>query len=274
MEFAGIVQLYDVLKEQVLTYLITLPRAYAFLITSQLLSAQVMPRVARNVVIMVLAAPLVPGLQAQAQAITADLPVFMAYFAKEVVLGFVLGYLVFWMFWCVQAAGTYIDNQRGTAIASSIDPLQGHEASPMGLLFSQAFVTYFFALGGFLVVIGLLYESYAQWPVNQLVPIGRDASFPALILEVLDRGMMLAILLSAPVVVIMFLAEFALAMISRFAPQIQVFILAMPIKSAVAMLILLFYLPIMMGHAAEEQTMVEIFFDRFYEILRVGAERP
>ena len=32
----------------------------------------------------------------------------------------------------------------------------------------------------------------------------------------------------------MFLAEFALAMISRFAPQIQVFILAMPIKSALA----------------------------------------
>lgn len=274
MEFAGIVLLYDALKEQVLTYLIALPRAYAFLITSQLLNAQVMPRLARNVVIMVLAAPLVPGLQAQAQAITGNLPVFMAYFAKEVVLGFVLGYLVFWMFWCVQAAGTYIDNQRGTAIASSIDPLQGHEASPMGLLFSQAFVTYFFALGGFLVVIGLLYESYTQWPVDRLIPIGRDASFPALILEVLDRGMMLAILLSAPVVVIMFLAEFALAMISRFAPQIQVFILAMPIKSAIAMLILLFYLPIMMGHAADEQTMVEVFFDRFYEILRVGAERP
>jgi type III secretion protein T len=274
MEFAGITLLYDVFKEQVLTYLLALPRAYAFLISSQLLNAQVIPRLARNVVIMVLTAPLVPGLQGQADQLTAEVSIFMVYFAKEVVIGFVLGYLVFWMFWAVQAAGTYIDNQRGTAIASSIDPLQGHEASPMGLLFSQAFVTYFFALGGFLVVLGLLYASYTQWPIDQLLPIGRDASFPALMLEILDRGTMLAILLSAPVVVIMFLAEFALAMISRFAPQIQVFILAMPIKSAIAMLILLFYLPIMMDHAVGEQSMVDSFFDRFYEILRVGAERP
>ncbi|PLL11173.1 EscT/YscT/HrcT family type III secretion system export apparatus protein [Tabrizicola sp. TH137] len=274
MEFAGVVLLYEAFRDQVLAYLMALPRAYAFLIASQLLNPQVMPRIARNVVIMVLTAPLVPGLQAEAQVFTADVPSFMVYFAKEVAIGVVLGYLVFWMFWAIQAAGTYIDNQRGTAIASSIDPLQGHEASPMGLLFSQAFVTYFFALGGFLVVLGLLYESYAQWPVDRLLPIGRDASFPALMLEILDRGTMLAILLSAPVVVIMFLAEFALAMISRFAPQIQVFILAMPIKSAIAMLILLFYLPIMMDHAVGEQAMVEVFFDRFYEILRVGAERP
>ena len=38
----------------------------------------------------------------------------------------------------------------------------------------------------------------------------------------------------------MFLAEFALAMVSRFAPQIQVFILAMPIKSILAIFVLIF----------------------------------
>lgn len=93
-------------------------------------------------------------------------------------------------------------------------------------------------------------------------------------LEVLDTGMRLCVLLSAPIVVIMFLAEFALAMVSRFAPQVQVFILAMPIKSAIAMLILLFYMPIMFSHAVGEQTLVQEYFDRFYEILRTGAAAP
>ncbi|QIK37771.1 hypothetical protein GWK36_06985 [Caldichromatium japonicum] len=51
--------------------------------------------------------------------------------------------------------------------------------------------------------------------------------------------MALTVLLAAPVIIAMFLSEFALAMISRFAPQMNVFVLAMPVKSGVGMLILL-----------------------------------
>jgi type III secretion protein T len=273
MEMQGLVLLYEVFKEQFFAFLMALPRAYAFMVASQLLSATVMPRIARNVAILIISLPMAPALRVDAALFMVDVQTFMLYFAKEVALGFIMGYLIFWMFWAVQSAGTLIDNQRGTAIASSIDPLQGHEASPLGLLFSQAFVTYFFSLGGFLVLLGLLYDSYSVWPVRALLPIG-DASFPAMMLEILDRGMMLTVLLSAPIVIIMFLAEFALALVSRFAPQVQVFIIAMPIKSAIAMLIMLFYLPIMMGHAVGEEAMVRSFFDRFYEILRLGAEAP
>ena len=47
----------------------------------------------------------------------------------------------------------------------------------------------------------------------------------------------------------MFLAEFGLALVSRFAPSLNVFILAMPIKSLVASLLLVLYLGILMEHA-------------------------
>ena len=45
----------------------------------------------------------------------------------------------------------------------------------------------------------------------------------------------------APVIVAMFLAELGLALVSRFVPQLQVFFLAMPIKSALALLVLVLY---------------------------------
>lgn len=273
MEMGGVLNLYGAYKDHFFAYLLALPRMYAFIAATQLLNQQIVPRIARNVAVLVLALPLNPLLVTATPVITASLPLYMLYFAKEAALGFIMGYLLFWLFWAVQTAGTLIDNQRGTAIASSIDPLQGHEASPMGILFSQAFTTYFFALGGFLFVIGLLYNSYSVWPITALLPIF-DPAFPKLILEVVDTGMKLCVLLSAPIVVIMFLAEFALAMVSRFAPQVQVFILAMPIKSAIAMLILLFYMPIMFSHAVGEQALVSSFFDRFYEIMRIGAEAP
>jgi type III secretion protein T len=213
---------------------------HAFIAATQILTQQIVPRIARTASVLVLALPLTPLLVPAVPALMTNLPLYMLSFAKEAALGFIMGYLLFWLFWAVQTAGTVIDNQRGTAIASSIDPPQGHGASPMGILFSQAFTTCFFSLGRFLVVVGLVCTSHTAWPVTSFLPIF-DPDVPKLILEVVDTGMRLCVRLSAPIIVIMFVAEFALAMVSRFAPQVQVFILAMPIKSAIAMLILLFF---------------------------------
>lgn len=256
-------------------FLLALPRCYAFIAASQLLPPTAVPRLARNVAILVIAMPLTPPLIPYAPIFLGDIPLFMGYFLKEAALGFVMGFFVTWLLWAVQAAGNFIDNQRGAAIASSIDPLQGHESSPLGLLFGQAFITYFFAVGGFLMITGLLYASYREWPVIQTIPLFLEA-FPAMILEILDHGMRLAFIIAAPVIAIMFFAEFALALVSRFAPQIQVFILAMPIKSALAIAILVFSLPILMRYGLDQQKFIPGYFSQFYEILRVGSgeERP
>jgi type III secretion protein T len=61
-----------------------------------------------------------------------------------------------------------------------------------------------------------------------------------------DRVLFLAVVCGAPVIIAMLMAEFALALITRFAPQLNVFFLAMPIKSGIAMLILVVYLGTLM----------------------------
>jgi len=48
----------------------------------------------------------------------------------------------------------------------------------------------------------------------------------------------------------MFLSEFGMALVSRFAPQLQVFFLAMPLKSAVGMLLLLLSIGVILQEAA------------------------
>jgi type III secretion protein T len=61
-------------------------------------------------------------------------------------------------------------------------------------------------------------------------------------LEQLNKIVLIAVLLSSPAIVAMFLAEMGLALVSRFVPQLQVFFLAMPIKSALAVLVLMLYM--------------------------------
>lgn len=256
-------------KPYLLALLLSLARPYAFLSASQVLAPSAVPRMARNAAIITIVVPIVPVNIAYAQIIEPSLWIYVVLFAKEYALGFLMGYGIAWLFWAVQSAGAFIDNQRGAAIASSIDPLQGHETSPLGNLFSQAFVTYFFSAGGFLLVLKLLYTSFSAWPVMRGLPL-LSPELPALALKIMDSGMRLMFVLAAPAIAIMFLAEFSLAIVSRFAPQLQVFILAMPIKSALALMILIFYFSTMFEVAYKNSSFFEPYVQQLFAIMNVG----
>lgn len=258
---------FGLFDRPIIALLLTLPRLYAFLSTSQLLNSTAVPGMARVAAILSLAVIAVPINMAHVDAFDRSIASFAIYFVKEYAIGFVLGYVVGWIFWAVESAGALIDNQRGAAIAASIDPLQGHETSPLGILFSQAFLTYIFASGAVLPIIGLLYQSYLLWPATLGMPIVTD-QFPALVLNVADTAMRIVIVIAAPIVAIMFIAELALAMVSRFAPQVQVFILAMPIKSALAIFILIFYFTRLLPYATEQLGLFDPYMHRFYDIMR------
>ncbi len=170
---------------------------------------------------------------------------------KEAFLGLLLGYAVATLFWGVEAVGFFIDNQRGASIASTLDPLTGNDSSPLGLLFNQAFVVYFLVAGGFGVFMTLIYASYGFWPIMHFMP-GLPAEGIAVFAALFGRVVQLAVLLSSPAIVAMMLAEMGLALVSRFAPQLQVFFLAMPVKCGMALFVLVVYLPVLFGDLREE----------------------
>ena len=67
----------------------------------------------------------------------------------------------------------------------------------------------------------------------------------------LNRLLLASLLLAAPVLLAMFLAELGLALVSRFAPQLQVFFLAMPIKSALGIFVLILYASTLMDYSRD-----------------------
>lgn len=269
-----VVKLYlGMFDREILSLLLTLPRIYAFLATSQLLAPTAVPRMVRTAAILSLAIVAAPVNYPYVESFDRTVPSFALFFAKEYAIGFVLGYIIGWIFWAVQSAGAFIDNQRGAAIAASIDPMQGHETSPIGILFSQAFLTYVFITGAVLPLFGLLYQSFAIWPAVRGMPI-LSPEFPVLALAIADQAMKMVVVIAGPIVAIMFLAEFALAMVSRFAPQVQVFILAMPIKSGLAIFILIFYFSRLLPYATDQLDLFEPYMNRFYDVMRFSPGLP
>lgn len=216
------------------------PRTIAMMAALPLFHPQMVPGLMRLGVaagVTLLVAPtLVPHVHADIPGLQ-----LLALLCKEAFVGFVLGFLLAVPFWAFEAVGFLIDNQRGASIASTLNPLTGNDSSPLGILFNQAFIVFFLVSGGFLLILGLLYDSFRLWPVFQWTPTLTPDTVPLLLAQ-LDRLMTLCMLYAAPVVVAMFLAELGLALVSRFVPQLQVFFLAMPIKSALALMVMVVYM--------------------------------
>lgn len=239
------------LRVLVLAFAFALPRILGLFAVLPFLSRQNLPGMLRMGVAVSMALMVVPSVLPLAMDGDIGTARIAAIVVKEALIGVVLGFLVALLFWAAEAIGFFIDNQRGATMSSSMNPLTGVSTSPLGILLSQGVTVLFFVSGGFLLLMGGLYETYALWPVGSFWPAFRLEQALSFLGQ-LDHMMYLAIVMSAPVILAMFLSELGLAMISRFAPQLQVFFLAMPIKSAVAMLVLAVYVPFLVEYLGPE----------------------
>ncbi|THF57262.1 type III secretion system export apparatus subunit SctT [Pseudothauera rhizosphaerae] len=238
-------------KRLLMALLLATVRIQAALVVIPLFSKQVVPGMIRTALGVCLAVVLVPPIDA---AMAAEPPAAVPFFlivVKEALLGFLLGYAVAVLFWAVEAVGFFIDNQRGASIASTLNPLTGNDTSPLGIMFNQAFVVYFLVAGGFLLFMTTIYESHRLWPVLSFFPTLPEQG--AMVFGGFFAGLIrLGLLLSAPAILAMLLAEVGLALVSRFAPQLQVFFLAMPVKSGLAFFVLVIYLPTLFTYVHSE----------------------
>ncbi len=171
---------------------------------------------------------------------------YMALIIKEGFIGFIIGYLGGILFWMIEGVGLFIDNQRGAAMAAQTDPLSGNQTSPLGSFLFQSLVYLFFSSSTFILFLDLIYKTYEFWPVHQAFPLNWKIHVPEVFAQQVDWLMNYMMLLSGPIAVSCLLTDISLGLINRFASQLNVYILAMPIKSAVAAFLLLFYFSLLL----------------------------
>jgi type III secretion protein T len=159
-------------------------------------------------------------------------------FFKEAFLGGAIGLLFAGVLWAFEAAGQLIDNKIGATQAQVMDPLSGHQTTLNGALFGRLAGWVFMSAGGFMLLVGTLVESFSRWPVRQ--PLAGLAEGGARVFEgELGRIMLLALLVAAPALLLLYVIEGVLGLMNRFAQQLNVFSLAMSLKSVAATLIVL-----------------------------------
>lgn len=246
------------LKQILLPFVAVLPRILALFAVFPVLGRELFPGLVRRAVAVSLSLVLFPVVSPGIVEGALSSPTLLAaVIGKEVVLGLLMGYLAGVVFWVAESVGFFIDNQRGATIASVFNPLSGAQTSPTGSLLFQLTAVLFFTGGGFLLLLSALFESYRIWPVFSFFP-RFQAGFSGFFLGQADRIMELTVLLGGPVIIALFASELGLGLISRFAPQLNVFFLSMPVKSGIAVLLLALYLGFLVSFFREEFAAVRL----------------
>jgi type III secretion protein T len=98
----------------------------------------------------------------------------------------------------------------------------------------------YFISGGLSVTLRTVYESYTLWPLTSLMPMF-NMEAGRLLLALLDDIIGLGLMLVAPLVLAMLIADLSLALVARAAPHMNVFVLSLPVKNFALALLLVLY---------------------------------
>ncbi len=235
---------FEMFGNNVLGVGLTLPRIIAAFLALPLLSSTSMPPLVRNsffVSLAIVVFPLAASTAPYASMGDGSWPVVIV---KEIFIGLAIGFSFGVVFWAIGAAGNLIDAKVGTTMASIIDPLAGHQTSLTGAFLSQFASWLFMASGAFVLFLDLLLTSYQVWPVDALLPPLRQAG-ELYFVDQFNTMMVLALMIAAPALVVMSLIDIGFGLINRYAQQLNVFQLALPIKAWVSTWILLLMLGVL-----------------------------
>jgi flagellar biosynthetic protein FliR len=163
----------------------------------------------------------IPGYQAQT---TGD---FFVSLVLEVVAGAILGFLVWLVFAAIQSAGSAIDLFGGFQMAQAYDPQSMINGAQFTRLFQMTSLVLMFTSGGYQLVIGGLLRTFDAIPIG----VGMDLSNPAALIVKATTQMFLATLqIAGPLIVVLFLADAGLGLLTRVAPALNAFQLGYPLK--------------------------------------------
>lgn len=160
---------------------------------------------------------------------------------KEFLVGVSLGLVLKLLFYAAEMAGSFVGFQSGLSVANVIDPSTQAEVNLLGAFWFLVASIVFLALDGHHIVISGLADSYA------VIPLGK-AAFGAgaadLWLRLSGAVFTMALKLAAPILLTVFLVDVALGVLARTIPQMNIFVIGIPVKIAVAMLMMGVSLPV------------------------------
>ncbi len=159
---------------------------------------------------------------------------------REIGVGLVLGFIVQMAFGAAVFAGQAISMTMGLGFAMAVDPQNGVQVPVISQLYVILATLLFLALDGHLLLIAAVVESY------QLIPIGVAGLPLSSLSAVVALGTMVfagGILLALPALTALLLINVAFGIVTRTAPQLNIFAVGFPVTILAGLFIMFLVMP-------------------------------
>lgn len=162
---------------------------------------------------------------------------------QQIAIGVVMGLIMQIVFAALVMAGQTMATTMGLGFASSVDPQNGVQVTMLGQLYLILGTLYFLAMDGHLLLLEVLANSFVYLPVgtplNNAQIFGDIAMFAA-------QLFLAAVLISLPVMVGVLLVNLAFGVITRAAPQLNIFAVGFPTTMLAGFVLMFFSIPVLL----------------------------
>ncbi|MHB8939560.1 MAG: flagellar biosynthetic protein FliR, partial [Thiobacillus sp.] len=159
---------------------------------------------------------------------------------QQLLIGIAIGFIMRIVFAAAEAAGEIVGLQMGLGFASFFDPQSAGQTLVLARFFNMLALLVFLAVNAHLLLIGVLVDSFQTLPISPQ-PLSAAgfytvATFGSTVFAV---GLQLAL----PLIAILLMTNLSLGILTRSAPQLNIFAIGFPITLGVGLIVLDLTLP-------------------------------
>jgi flagellar biosynthetic protein FliR len=219
---------------EVVAFVLIFMRVAGLFLTAPIFSSRNIPIMVKASWILIVAFLVFPVVEYKVETLPVPgLPLGLAVI-RELLVGFSLGLGATLVFTGIQLAGQIVDIQMGLGMANIVDPMTSTQISVMGQYYYFIATMVFLAADGHHLLLKGMVDSF------DIIPLGQAHLSVALgtkMMGFFSQVFFIAFQIGAPVIGALFITNMALGIIARTVPQMNVFIVGMPLNLAVGLLI-------------------------------------
>jgi flagellar biosynthesis protein FliR len=237
-------QLPSIASDEVIGFVLVLARVGGMFLLAPVFSSKFLPARAKLIAAGAISVALTP-IALQNQKLPSDPLDVSALFVKEIGIGLAFALALGALGAAVQAGGSLLDTLAGFSFGAIVDPITGVQSAVFAQLYG-IFATLIFVLtGGDHVMILGLARSYDLVPLGTLPGTGHLA---ALATAGLAQVFLIGLEIAAPVMIALLLADAAFGLVARAVPQMNVFVVGLPLKVILGFVVVGTTLPFVSSH--------------------------
>ncbi len=163
---------------------------------------------------------------------------------KEFTLGYILGFSVYTVLSSVYFAGQLMDFQIGFSMVSIFDPISQIQLPVSGNIMSLAITAMLVVSGALHVFLDAMFYSYEVLPIGS-VNIVINENIVKMLISTMSYFFIFCMKVAMPLVGTILIINVALGLLVKASPQMNVFVVGMPVKVIVGLIIFYLIMPMM-----------------------------